>query len=107
MEIKNSILNTVDPYRNKVDQKSGDAPDRARSSGGQSPAAAQGDRVSLSSSAILHTTAHTAANAAPDVRQEKVDSIKASLAQGTYAIDTKKVALKLLENEALLADALE
>lgn len=104
MEIKNSLLKTVDPYRNRIDQKSGDAPDRAQSAAGQTPA--QGDRVSLSPSALLHTTAHAAATAAPDVRQGKVDALKERIAQGDYVVDTKKVALKLLESEALLAGTL-
>ena len=107
MEIKNSLLKQVDPYRSKIDTKTDAASGRARNSGEAAPSQAQGDRVSLSPSAIMHTAAHTAASRAPEIRQEKVDTIKDRLSNGEYTIDSKHIAKKLLESEALLADTLE
>ena len=113
MEIKNSLLRNLDPYRNKIDSKEAAASGGAGRSKGPAPgqtqgqaSAAQGDRVSLSSSALLHTTAHAAASGAPDVRQEKVDALKERVASGEYTVDSRKVAEKLLESEALLAGTL-
>lgn len=106
MEIKNVLLGNLDPYRMKIDGK--DAVDAA----GQAKNAArtsvpvQGDRVSLSSSALLHTTAHTVAAGAPEVRQEKVDALKERVASGEYIVDSGKVAEKLVESETLFARTL-
>lgn len=105
MEIKNTLLKQFDPYRSKIDAKNDAA--SARSRGEASQASAQGDRVSLSSSALLHTVAHAAASKAPEVRQEKIDSIRERLFAGEYTIDSKDIAQKLLESEALLANTLE
>ncbi len=107
MEIKNTLLKQVDPYRTTIDSKKDAAAGRARNSGETSPAAGQGDRVSLSPSALMHTTAHAAATKAPEIRQEKVDGIKERLANGEYTVDSKHIAKKLLENDALLAGTLD
>lgn len=107
MEIKNALLKQFDPYRSKIDGKNDAASAHPRGSGEASQASAQGDRVSLSSSALLHTVAHTAASKAPEVRQEKIDSIKERLSAGEYAIDSKDIAKKLLESDALLASTLD
>ena len=104
MEIKNSLLRNLDPYGTRVGQKSGEAPERAAS--GQAPAAPRGDRVSLSEEARLHIAARSEAAAAPEVRREKVDALKQSVADGTYAVDSHKVAQKLLASESLLAGTL-
>jgi negative regulator of flagellin synthesis FlgM len=107
MEIKNSLLKNVDPYRATLDAKAEAAARQKPGVAGQAQTPGQvGDRVSLSPSALLHTTAHAAANAAPDVRQEKVDGIKDRLADGSYAVDAKKIAEKLVQSEVFLAGAL-
>jgi negative regulator of flagellin synthesis FlgM len=110
MEI-NSLLKNVDPYRATFDAKAEAVPRQKTGVAGQAQTPGQtpgqaGDRVSLSPSALLHTTAHAAANAAPDIRQEKVDNIKDRLADGSYAVDAKKIAEKLVQSEAFLAGAL-
>lgn len=105
MEIKNSLLRNIDPYRNRVEQKPGDAPERAVT--GQASATPKGDRVSLSEEARLHIAARSEAAAAPEVRREKVDALKQSVADGTYTVDSRQVAQKLLASESLLAGTLE
>lgn len=60
---------------------------------------AQGDRVSVSQDAVLLTEARRTAQAAPDVRQEKVDALKQRVASGTYSIDSNQLAANLLKEE--------
>lgn len=108
MEIKNSLLKGVDPYKATLDANKAEAAKaRAGQAAPQQAAPVQsGDRVSLSSEARLHTVAHQAATHAPEVRQEKVDSLKERVASGGYTVDSRKVAEKLLESETALAGTL-
>lgn len=111
MEIKNSMLSKLDPYRTKLDPKAEAASaQKARASGADAQGtqqAATGDRVSLSSAARLHTAAHAEAANAPEVRQAKVDSIKERIASGSYTPDAKNIARKLVESEADFVNALK
>lgn len=110
MEIKNSMLSKLDPYRNKLDPKGEAAGVNVRGAKAEASAAqnaGRGDRVSLSSTARLHTAAHAEATGAPDIRQEKINSIKERVASGEYQVDAKKVASKLLQDEAFMASALK
>lgn len=97
MEIKNISLDT---YRSQM-ERADSAPrvrDTART--GSAPASAsRGDRVSVSRDAMLRTEAFSAAMAAADVRQEKVENIKDQLASGRYKIDNKRIANKLVQSE--------
>ena len=106
MEIKNTLLRSLDPYnRARVEQKNGDAPERAAP--GQAPAARQGDRVSPSDEARLHTAARPETAAAPDVRPEQGEAPNHSAAAGPSPWDTRKVAMKLVASESLLAGTLD
>lgn len=108
MEIKNSLLKSVDPYKAALDAKTQAANARQSSVQAQQTAPAHtGDRVSLSPAAVLHTVARAAADNAPDIRQEKVEGLKERVTSGAYTVDAKNVARKLLENDALLAGTLE
>jgi negative regulator of flagellin synthesis FlgM len=60
----------------------------------------EGDTLRLSHEAKLHTTARSTAMQADDMRQERVDALKAQVADGTYLIDNEKIAAKLLQEEA-------
>ena len=62
----------------------------------------EGDTLRLSHEAKLHTAARGAAMQADDVRQERVDALKAQVAEGSYHIDNEKIAVKLLQAEAEL-----
>ena len=105
MEIKNTLLKHIEPYRTHVDGKGGSVSGKTHGSGESTPA--RGDRVSLSSVALLHTVAHSVASKTPEMRQEKIDQIKDLLNSGDYSINAKSIARKLLENEALLVGTLE
>lgn len=59
----------------------------------------QGDSVAISGQARQIQRAREVALAAPDVREEKVAELKAMIKAGTYAVDSRKVAEKLLAEE--------
>jgi flagellar biosynthesis anti-sigma factor FlgM len=107
MEIKSSLLKQAYSYRSKIDAKDEAAPGRTKQADEGASAPVQGDRVSLSPSALLHTVAHAVAGRAPEVRQEKIDKIRERLSSGAYTIDSRQIAAKLLESDALLAATLD
>jgi negative regulator of flagellin synthesis FlgM len=110
MEIKNSLLHNADPYRLDRDQaaRSAQAALLQQKRGGADEAVgrSEGDRVSLSPAAMLHTAAHAEAGKAPDIRREKVEALKARVDSGDYAPDSRKIAEGLLKDEAFLAGTL-
>lgn len=98
MEIKNNI-NNLDPY-NRTSLTNAAGQIGARGTAQAQPSAGEtGDRVSLSPEAKLRTEALTTAMNAPEVRQAKVDAIKASVDSGEYAVDGKALAAKLIQEE--------
>jgi flagellar biosynthesis anti-sigma factor FlgM len=56
------------------------------------------DNIVLSQQARLMQKAGEAISQAPDVRQEKVDSLQQAVNQGTYSADTQKVANSMIAN---------
>jgi len=54
------------------------------------------DRVSLSPQARELLKAQRALAAIPDVREDKVEEIKAQIADGTYRIDSDQIAAKMI-----------
>lgn len=100
MEIQNINL---DMYQSSQTGRS-DLASRSREAGTlrtvSSPASDQrGDRVSVSREALLRTEAYRTASSSGDMRQDKVDVIKAEIAQGTYKIDSHHIAMKLIQSE--------
>jgi negative regulator of flagellin synthesis FlgM len=65
----------------------------------QEAAPPQGDTVTVSEEAVLRTEAYHAAMNAPDIRRSKVDALKAQVENGTYSIDSRRVAADLLNAE--------
>lgn len=55
------------------------------------------DEVQISQAGRDFQVAKNAVAQAPDVREEKVASLKSSIADGTYSVDTDDFASKLLE----------
>ena len=95
MEVKNSV-NKLDQYYNRLDtDKIGTGRPQAGASG-ESNAARTGDTVNISSPA-LKSAVIDAANNAPDIRQERVDAIKARIAGGTYETDSKAIAQGMVD----------
>jgi negative regulator of flagellin synthesis FlgM len=97
MEIK-KMLTELDPYQKKL-EKGGQADARRGRAAEDSAKSAGGDKVSLSSEARLRTEAHQAAQAAPDIRWDKVEAIKAKLASGEYEMDNRNIAEKILRED--------
>jgi len=103
MEIKNTLVRNLDLYQAKVEKEASDAAAERAKSAIQSPAPVQGDRISLSPTARLHTAAHAEITHAPEVRREMVDAIKERVDSGQYTVDAGKIAEKLVQDELLLA----
>lgn len=56
----------------------------------------QPDAVTISDSARSIAAATKAVSAAPDVREDRVNEIKAAIAAGTYTVDSRRLASKLI-----------
>lgn len=82
------------------------AANRAGRADRNNPAAAHGktDSVSLSSDAALRKKALEEANNAPDLRLEKMETIRQSLEDNSYIIDNKKIAAKIIAEESFLLE---
>lgn len=103
-------LTTVGAYKTQMERS--DLSLRTREAGApkgvqhQAPSAAgapaAGDKVSVSADALLRTETYRAASTAPDIRQEKIDTLKERLANGSYHIDNRRIASKLVESELAL-----
>jgi len=98
MEIKN-ILSGLGQYEKTKLEKSGNEPVRSKKDSSVSESS-KGDQVQFSDEALLRTEAYKAATAAPDVRRDKVEAIKAQIANGTYEIDSQKIAERMLSDDA-------
>lgn len=100
-------INNMGSYRTQMDAANAA---RTKETGAQvrpgaapaSQAQAAGDRISVSTDAILRTEAYRVASSSPDVRQEKINSIKERIASGSYQIDNKRIASKLVQSEVAL-----
>ena len=58
-----------------------------------------GDQVTFSSRARLFHESLKVAKQSPDVRQEKIEELKAKIEAGEYQIDEHQIARKLLQEE--------
>jgi negative regulator of flagellin synthesis FlgM len=58
----------------------------------------QPDAVSISDKARSLAGAHKAVANAPDVREDRVSALKAAIADGTYSVDSRNLAAKLLKH---------
>jgi negative regulator of flagellin synthesis FlgM len=74
----------------------------AAGSGMSSPAAArQPDAVTISDSARSIAAATRAVSDAPAVREDRVNELKAAIAAGTYSVDSRRLASKLITSLAI------
>jgi negative regulator of flagellin synthesis FlgM len=62
--------------------------------------ARQPDMVSISDTGRSITAARKAVAAAPDVREDRVSALKAAIADGSYSVDSRALAAKLLHISA-------
>ena len=61
-------------------------------------AARQPDAVTISDSARSIAAATKAVADAPDVREDRVSALKAAIAAGTYTVDSRRLASKLVNS---------
>ena len=101
MEIKNTPNSFFDPYATGLEKNAAARSDaRARQRPGTAgEEAGQGDTVSVSQDALLMTEARRAAQSAPDVRAEKVETLRIQVANGTYKPDSRLIASSLVREE--------
>ena len=97
MDIKSLNKQMINGYRPRLERTEDAAAKAPRA--GDARSGAEGDTLRLSDEARLHTAARSAAMQADDMRQERVDALKAQVADGTYRIDNEKIAAKLLQEE--------
>lgn len=101
MDIKN--INQRDPYaiaQNAQLDRAEYAKVGGQSAQAQAAAAPRSDKVSVSEEGVLRTEAYRAAMSAPEVRQDKVDAIKARIADGGYQTDSRRIAAAMVSQEA-------
>lgn len=56
------------------------------------------DKVEISQTGKDYQTAKAAVSAAPDIREDKVEALKRSIASGTYNVSGEELADKLIDN---------
>lgn len=94
MEI-NGFINGIKGY-DRVDKSSSSA---KKGKGTTSQPSRQGDSVQVSNEARLVAGATSEAQSAPDIRQQKVDELKALVQSGEYVPDLRKTAAKIVEED--------
>lgn len=57
------------------------------------------DRVSVSDDAKLVAEAAKAAQESPDIRVERVEALRSQVQAGTYNLDSRRIAQKLVESD--------
>ena len=65
--------------------------------------ARQADSVSLSDSARALSSAQKTVASAPDVREDRVQALKAAIADGTYTVDSRQLARAMAKKLDILA----
>ena len=100
MNINELNNKAITSYSSRTDRTEDAAAKAAKA--GNARSGGEGDTLRLSTEAKLRTTARSAAMQADDMRQERVDALKAQVADGTYHIDNEKIAAKLLQEEVEL-----
>ena len=73
-------------------------PERSPTTSGNQAQAAATDRVELSPRSKEMAKAAEALARTPEVRRQKVEELKAAVANGTYQVDEDKVAEKMILN---------
>ena len=94
------ISNKIGPIQRTPEAPATQVKEKAAKS---APLVAQGDRVALSTKAREMQAARQAIRQMPEVDAEKVAKVRAQLKEGTYVVDSKKIAAKMV-TEALLND---
>lgn len=94
MQIKD-VLSAVKGYE-KPETESTDRASRKEKPGSASP---RSDSVRISREGRLFARALREAQESPEVRRARVNEIKEQVESGTYVIDTRKTAAKIVEED--------
>lgn len=99
------LNNQTVPARERQQVSRTTTQDSAAVPGGPQRPSSATDEVQLSSTALkMQQIAQTLAEQ-PEIDQTRVEAIRSSIEQGTYQIDARRVADKLLAHEGLLGGA--
>jgi negative regulator of flagellin synthesis FlgM len=96
-------IKNVSPIQRTPDASAAQTKDRIAKA---APAAVKGDRVALSDQARELTAARQAIRRMPEVDAQKVARVRAQLQEGTYVVDSQKIAAKMVA-EALLNETIK
>lgn len=99
MEIK-KLLTGVGAYEQQALDKTGAKKiDKAKRGATSATCCSGNDSVSISDDARLLGVANAESRAAPDVRRERVEQLKAEVQAGTYQVDSRAVADNLVRDD--------
>ena len=105
MEIHGKTTSLLDPYSAAASlDKSSEPRLKTRGDSAETPSP-QGDTVTVSQDALLLTEARRTAQNAPDVRAEKVEALRTQVSNGTYKVDSNRIAASLVREEPGLFQA--
>ena len=99
MKIDNEILSIVNRYKSDPVEKKEES---SRSKAKNQPVA--GDRVELSANSSEIDQLKQTMQGISDVRADRVASLRKSIDEGTYSVEGRKVAEKILDNWKALND---
>jgi negative regulator of flagellin synthesis FlgM len=99
MKIDNEILSIVNRYKSDPVEKKEES---SRSKAKNQPVA--GDRVELSANSSEIDQLKQTMQGISDVRTDRVASLRKSIDEGTYSVEGRKVAEKMLDNWKALND---
>lgn len=102
MEIQGNIILGTDTYGATASLEKSAEKSRQPRATAEEAAAPQGDTVTVSQDALLLTEARRTAQNTPDVRADKVESLRIQVANGTYRPDSRLIAENLIREEPWL-----
>jgi len=65
-----------------------------------SDSASGGDRTTLTSAQQSLSELVSTAMSSPEIRQDRVDSLKQAISEGSYALDPEKIAASMIDEQA-------
>jgi negative regulator of flagellin synthesis FlgM len=99
MEIQGKVNSFLDPYSTTASLDKSNESRLKTTADSTETSTSQGDTVTVSQDALLLTEARRTAQNAPDVRSEKVEALRTQVANGTYQIDSNRIAASLVQEE--------
>jgi negative regulator of flagellin synthesis FlgM len=98
LDIK-KVLTGVSAYENSLEKTGSKKAGKSKADESSKSCCAGSDSVRISDEARLLSVANAESRAAPDVRRERVEQLKAEVNGGTYVPDAKAVAGNLIRDD--------